>query len=73
MRGKIARLEEALDCAFVTQEHAAVLATQGCHHRLLHRPPGTRFMKIRGANPRGAVQTRNPISQLDAVPGTGGL
>src|SRR5712671_4973994 len=26
MRGKIARLEEALDCAFVTEQHAAVLA-----------------------------------------------
>jgi transposase len=26
MRGKIARLEEALDCAFVTGEHAAILA-----------------------------------------------
>ena len=26
MRGKIARLEEALDCAFVTGQHAAVLA-----------------------------------------------
>jgi transposase len=26
MRGKIARLEQALDCSFVTTEHAAVLA-----------------------------------------------
>ena len=26
MRGKIARLEEALDCSFFTAEHAAVLA-----------------------------------------------
>lgn len=26
MRGKIARLAEALDCSFVTEEHAAVLA-----------------------------------------------
>jgi transposase len=26
MRGKIARLEEALDCSFLTEEHAAVLA-----------------------------------------------
>ena len=26
MRGKITRLEEALDCTFVTEEHAAVLA-----------------------------------------------
>ena len=25
MRGKIARLEEALDCSFLTEEHAAVL------------------------------------------------
>jgi len=26
MRGKIARLEEALDCSFLTEEHAAVLS-----------------------------------------------
>src|SRR5260370_4394470 len=26
MRGKIARLEEALDCSFLTEQHAAVLA-----------------------------------------------
>ncbi len=67
MRGKIARLEEALDCAFVTEEHAAVLAmmlaTIDCYTARI----GELTAKIDVLCEPYARQ----IAQLDAVPGTG--
>ena len=67
MRGKIARLEEALDCAFVTQEHAAVLAMMLATIDYYTAQIGELTAKI-------AVLCQpyeHQISQLDAVPGTG--
>ncbi len=67
MRGKIARLEEALDCAFVTGEHAAVLtmmlATIDCYT--------TRIEELTAKIEILCEPYRRQIEQLDAVPGTG--
>jgi transposase len=67
MRGKIARLEEALDCAFVTEEHAAVLtmmlATIDYYTARIEELTGK--IEVLGQ------PCLHQIEQLDAVPGTG--
>ena len=67
MRGKIARLEEALDCAFVTEEHAAVLAMMLATIDYYTARIGELTAKINVLCEPYARQ----IAQLDAVPGTG--
>ena len=67
MRGKIARLEEALDCAFVTEEHAAVLAMMLA---------AIDYYTARIAELTAKIEVLcqpylRQIAQLDAVPGTG--
>jgi transposase len=67
MRGKIARLEEALDCSFLTEEHAAVLAMMLATIDYYTAQIGELTEKI-------AVLCQpyeHQIGQLDAVPGTG--
>jgi transposase len=67
MRGKIARLEEALDCAFVTGEHAAVLA-------MMLAAIDSYTARIQELTARIEVPCEpylHQIAQLDAVPGTG--
>src|SRR5580700_5632856 len=67
MRGKIARLEEALDCSFLTEEHAAVLAMMLATIDYYTARIGELTEKI-------AVLCQpyeHQIGQLDAVPGTG--
>jgi len=67
MRGKIARLEEALDCAFVTEEHAAVLA-------MMLAAIDYYTARIEELTARIEVLCEpylRQIEQLDAVPGTG--
>jgi transposase len=67
MRGKIARLEEALDCSFLTEEHAAVLAmmlaTIGCYTAQIDELTA----KIEVL----AEPYLHQIEQMDAVHGTG--
>jgi transposase len=67
MRGKIARLEEALDCAFVTGEHAAVLAMMlgTIDYYTARIDELTATIKIL------CQPYEHQIAQLDAVPGTG--
>ena len=60
MRGKIARLEEALDCSFLTTEHAAILAMMLAaidHYSAQIQELTEPYL--------------HQIEQLDAVPGTG--
>ena len=67
MRGKIARLEEALDCAFVTEEHAAVLA-------MMLATIDYYTARIEELTAKIEVLCQpylRQIEQLDAVPGTG--
>jgi transposase len=67
MRGKIARLVEALDCSFVTEEHAAVLTMMLSTIDYYTAQIGELTAKI-------AVLCQpyeHQIAQLDAVPGTG--
>jgi len=67
MRGKIARLEEALDCSFVTEEHAAVLA-------MMLATIDYYTAQIEELTEKIAVLCQpyeHQIGQLDAVPGTG--
>jgi transposase len=67
MRGKIARLEEALDCAFVTEEHAAVLA-------MMLAAIDYYTARIEELTAKIEVLCQpylRQIAQLDAVPGTG--
>jgi transposase len=67
MRGKIARLEEALDCSFVTEEHAAVLA-------MMLATIDYYTAQIEELTEKIAVLCQpyeHQIAQLDAVPGTG--
>src|SRR6516162_4485538 len=67
MRGKIARLEEALDCSFLTEEHAAVLTMMLSTIDYYTAQIGELTAKI-------AVLCQpyeHQIAQLDAVPGTG--
>ena len=67
VRGKIAQLEDALDCAFVTGEHAAVLAMM----------LGTidyytaRIDELTAKIEILCQPYEHQIAQLDAVPGTG--
>ena len=51
MRGKIAQLEEALDCSFFTAEHAFVLADDAGRHRPAHRPDRELTARIERAVP----------------------
>jgi transposase len=67
MRGKITQLEEALDCAFVTEEHAAVLAMMLATVDYYSARIGELTAKINMLCEPYARQ----IAQLDAVPGTG--
>src|SRR6516164_3242834 len=67
MRGKIARLEEALDCSFLTEEHAAVLA-------MMLATIDYYTAQIEELTAKIAVLCQpyeHQIAQLDAVPGTG--
>jgi len=67
MRGKIARLGEALDCSFLTGEHAAVLSMMLATIDYYTAQIGELTEKI-------AVLCQpyeHQIGQLDAVPGTG--
>jgi len=67
MRGKIARLEEALDCAFVTEQHAAVLAMMLAAIDYYTARIGELTAKIEVL----CEPYLHQIAQLDAVPGTG--
>jgi len=67
MRGKIRQLEEALDCAFVTEEHAAVLA-------MMLAAIDYYTARIQELTAKIEVLCEpylHQIAQLDAVPGTG--
>ena len=67
MRGKIRRLEEALDCSFFTGEHAAVLAMMLVtidHHTAQIEALNVTIEKL-------AEPYLPQIEQLDAVPGIG--
>jgi hypothetical protein len=69
MRGKIARLEEALGCAFVTGEHAAGPA-------MMLATTGYSTARIGELTAKTGVLGRpdeHRIARLDAVPGTGVL
>jgi len=67
MRGKIARLEEALDCAFVTEEHAAVLTMMLATIDYYT----TRIEELTAKIEVLCEPYLHQIAQLDAVPGTG--
>ncbi len=67
MRGKIARLEEALDCAFVTEQHAAVLAMMLATIDYYT----ARIEELTGKIEVLCQPYLHQIEQLDAVPGTG--
>ena len=67
MRGKIRRLEEALDCSFFTGEHAAVLAMMLVtidHHTAQIEALNVTIEKL-------AEPYLPQLEQLDAVPGIG--
>jgi transposase len=67
MRGKIRQLEEALDCAFVTEEHAAVLT-------MMLAAIDSYTARIQELTAKIEVLCEpylHQIAQLDAVPGTG--
>jgi transposase len=69
MRGKIAQLEEALDCAFVTEEHAAVLT-------MMLAAIDYHTARIEELTAKIEVLCQpylHQIRQLDAVPGTGAV
>jgi transposase len=63
MRGKIRRLEEALECSFFTDEHAAVLAVID-HYT-------ARISQLTATIEELAEPYLPQIGQLDAVPGIG--
>jgi transposase len=67
MRGKIARLEEALDCAFVTEEHAAILTMMLATIDYYT----ARIEELTGKIEVLCQPYLDQIAQLDAVPGTG--
>ena len=67
MRGKIRQLEEALDCAFVTEEHAAVLAMMLATIDYYTARIGELTARIEVL----CQPYEHQIAQLDAVPGTG--
>ena len=67
MRGKIRRLEEALECSFFTDEHAAVLAMMLAtidHYTARTGQLTARIEKL-------AEPYLHQVAQLDAVPGIG--
>ena len=67
MRGKIARLEEALDCSFLTPEHAAILA-------MMLAAIDSCTAQISQLTARIEMLTEpylDQIRRLEAVPGTG--
>ena len=67
MRGKIRRLEEALECSFFTEEHAAVLAMMLAvidHHT-------AQISQLTATIEKLAEPYLPQIEQLDAVPGIG--
>jgi transposase len=67
MRGKIARLEEALDCSFFTDDHAGVLAMMLAvidHYT-------TQIQALTGTIEKLAEPWQHQIGQLDAVDGIG--
>ena len=67
MRGKIRRLEEALDCSFFTEEHAAVLAMMLAaidHHT-------TQIEALTEKIETLTAPYLHQVEQLDAVPGIG--
>jgi transposase len=67
MRGKIRRLEEALDCSFFTDEHAAVLAMMLAaidHHT-------TQIEALTEKIETLTAPYLHQVGQLDAVPGIG--
>jgi transposase len=67
MRGKIRQLEEALDCSFLTEQHAAVLA-------MMLKTIDYYTTQIEELTARIQVLCEpyaRQIAQLDAVPGTG--
>ena len=67
MRGKIRRLEEALDCSFFTEQHAAVLAMMLVtidHHTAQIEALNVTIEKL-------AEPYLPQLEQLDAVPGIG--
>ena len=67
MRGKIRRLEEALDCSFFTDEHAAVLTMMLAaidHHSAQIEALNTRIEAL-------IAPYLRQVDQLDAVPGIG--
>ena len=67
MRGKIARLEEALDCSFLTEEHAAVLSMMltTIDYYTAHIDELTAKIEVL------AEPYLHQIEQMDAVHGTG--
>jgi len=67
MRGKIRQLEEALDCSFLTGEHAAVLAMMLATIDYYTTQIDELTAKIEVL----CEPYRHQIAQLDAVPGTG--
>jgi transposase len=67
MRAKITRLEEALDCAFVTEEHAAVLTMMLATIDYYT----ARIEELTGKIDALCQPYLHQIAQLDAVPGTG--
>ena len=67
MRGKNGRLEEALDCSFLTEEQDGILKMMLGRHRRLHRADRGADRQDRGAG----RAVRHQIEQLDAVHGTG--
>ena len=67
MRGKISRLEEALDCSFFTEEHAAVLAMMLAvidHYT-------AQIQTLTATIEELAEPWLHQIAQLDAIPGIG--
>jgi transposase len=67
MRGKIGQLEEALDCSFVTEQHAAVLAMMLAAIDYYT----ARIGELTGTIEALCEPYARQIAQLDAVPGTG--
>jgi transposase len=69
MRGKIGRLEEALDCSFFTDQHAAVLAMMLAAIGYYSAQIGALTATIEALTEPWLHQ----VEQLDAVPGIGAV
>jgi transposase len=67
MRGKISRLEEALDCSFFTEQHAAVLAMMLAAIDYY----STQIEALTATIEKLAGPWLRQVEQLDAVPGIG--